>query len=152
MSRTQLLNQYPGHDAGTIKIESNRPARRRARGFTLLEIIVVVTIIALLAAMVAPKLLGNVGKAKERIASQEVQSLSNQVSVWMANNGYDRLPDDFDLDALTQGDGRVFNADDLVDPWDQSYVIIYPGDVNPDFDIISSGSDREFGTEDDVVN
>lgn len=130
--------------------------RQRRGGFTLLEVIVVVTIIALLAALVAPRLLGQIGKSKQKIAASEVSSIAQQVQLWMVDNGYSTLPDDFELRLLVEGnDPYLNNEDDLLDPWDRPYLIIIPGEENPDFDIITYGADGEPGGEGenaDVVN
>ncbi len=129
---------------------------RRRGGFTLLEVIVVVTIIALLAAIVAPKLLSNIGRSKQKVATAEVKSLAQQVQLWMADNGASRLPDDFELDLLLSGDDPYLaKQDDLLDPWDNPYILIVPGEENPDFDIKSYGADGQpdgTGEDADVVN
>ena len=134
---------------------SKNTAQRR-RGFTLLEVIVVVTIIALLAAIVAPKLLGNIGKSKQKVANAEVASIAQQVNIWMADNGVSRLSDDFELEMLLEGDDPYLGkADDLLDPWDNPYVIEIPGEVNREFDIVSYGADGQpdgTGEDADVVN
>jgi general secretion pathway protein G len=137
-----------------------RPAPRLARrasrrAFTLLEVIVVVTIIALLAALVAPRVLGNIGKSKQKIAKSDVASVAQQVRIWMADRGMSRLPADFELDMLTEGADPLLDADDLVDPWEKPYVLVNPGDVNSDFDIVSYGANGEpggDGEDADVVN
>lgn len=133
----------------------HRRTRPIRRAFTLLEVIVVVTIIALLATLIAPRLLGNIGKAKVTKATAEVSELAKLTSIWMADNGFSTLPDDFELDVLATGDERVINPDDLTDPWERPYILINPGEINPDFDIISYGADGEPGGEDedaDIVN
>jgi len=130
-----------------------RPETRRA--FTLLEVIVVVTIIALLATLVAPRLIGQIGKSKQKIAQSEVAMIAQQVQLWMVDNGYSTLPDDFDLETLTEADDPLLRRKDLYDPWDNRYILINPGEENPDFDIWSYGADGEPGGEGenaDVVN
>lgn len=134
----------------------SRPHRAVRRGFTLLEVIVVVTIIALLATLVAPRLWKQIGGAKQRIAQSEVASIAQQVKLWMVDNGYSRLPDDFELTQLTQGNDPYMDDEDLLDPWDTPYVLVNPGEKNSaDFDIVSLGADGERGGEGedaDVVN
>ncbi|MHC5113452.1 MAG: type II secretion system protein GspG [Planctomycetota bacterium] len=128
------------------RFDTRRHAALHARrGFTLLEIIVVVTIIALLATLVAPRLLGQVGKTKQKLAQSEVSSLYSQVNIWLLDNGYSTMPDDFELIMLTEGDDATIDPDDLVDPWDRDYVLIYPPEKNKDFDIVSYGADGEPG-------
>ena len=134
---------------------SRQTRRALRRGFTLLEIIVVVTIIALIATLVVPKLFSRVGKARQDISQAEVASIAQQVSLWMLDNGVSRLPDDFDLEQLAEGDDPYLDPDDLLDPWNQPYMIVYPGEQNSDFDVMSFGSDGEPGGEGedaDVVN
>ena len=137
----------------TIRRHRHRNSRRRA--FTLLEVIVVVTIIALLATMIVPKLLRNIGSTKQKLAQAEVSTLANQISLWMADNGHSRLPDDFDLEILTEGNDPYLDPDDLLDPWDNEYRLNIPGEVNHDFDVVSFGANGEPGGEDedaDVYN
>lgn len=139
---------------------STAARRRRAgrsvrRAFTLLEIIVVVTIIALLATLVAPRVLSNLGKSKTKIAQAEVASIAQQVRLWMVDNGFSRLPDDFDLAVLTEGSDPYLVTDDLLDPWQRPYVLVADGGENIDFDIVSYGFDGEPGGEGedgDVIN
>lgn len=135
-------------DRSRVTRSTRRSIRRSVRrGFTLLEIIVVVTIIGLLAAVVAPKLLGNIGKAKTKIAEREVNQIAQEIQIWLADQGMSRLSDDFDLSILAEGDARTLNPEDLIDPWERSYIVIIPGEKNPDFDVISYGADGEAGGE-----
>lgn len=126
--------------------------RRRRRAFTLLEIIVVVTIIALLAGVVMPRLLGNIGSSKAKLAKSDVAQIANQVNLWMADNGMDQLPNDFSLEQLADPQSGTLDADDLLDPWDRPYVLIFPPQYNRDFDIVSYGPDGQPGGEDDIHN
>lgn len=132
-----------------------RIRRARRRGFTLLEIVVVVIIIALLATLVAPRVFDNIGRSKQRVAQSGVAQIAQQVSLYMADNGMSRLPPNFDLMALTEGSRPYLRPRDLIDPWGNPYEIVVPGQENIDFDIISFGADGVPGGEDedaDVVN
>lgn len=133
--------------------KTRRPARRMARrGFTLLEIIVVVVIIALLATMVAPRLFDNIGRSRVRVATSGVASIAQQVRIYMSDENLSRLPNNFNLNALVP---KYVRAKDLIDPWGNPFAIIIPGDENPDFDIVSFGADGVpggDGEDADIVN
>jgi general secretion pathway protein G len=129
----------------TPKLPSFRRRPRRRRGFTLLEVIVVVTIIALLAALVAPRMVGWIGKAKTDVAKAEVSEIAQQVQLYMVNHDMSKLPDGFELAALASGPDPQFDADDLVDPWESPYAVVSPGLKNFEFDIVSYGADGQPG-------
>ncbi len=144
----------------TTNRTSSRKRQTRRRGFTLLEIIVVITIIAIIATLVAPKLLGQVGAAKTKAAKAEVSSIAQQVKLYLLDVGLSSPPDDFDLEVLllTPGEGGGPNgpyfekADAVIDPWGHPYEIRVPGEVNYTFDIVSYGSDAQLGGESDAVD
>ena len=131
-----------------------RPARRlQRRAFTLLEIIVVVTIIALLATMVAPRVLKWLGRANVNVAQAEVSKLAETVRLYLLDNNLSRPDTDMELDVLLEGDDPYLEkAEYLIDPWDRPYEIVVPGETNISFDIVSLGEDGELGTDDDIVN
>ncbi len=136
----------------------NTPRHAR-RAFTLVEIIVVVTIIAVLAALIAPRLFGRLTWAKVRTAGAEVKAMETAVNLYLTDTG-ETLTSNFDLEVLLipaedggGPQGPYFQkADDLLDPWNNPYVVRVPGEVNYDFDIVSWGPDAEEGTDDDIVN
>lgn len=130
----------------------HRPLRK---GFTLIEIIVVVMIITVLATLIAPKLLGRVGFAKQAAAKAKAATIAKVVNLYTLDMGLSAPSDDFELDLLLKSadDGGgptgpyLERADDLVDPWGNPFEIEIPGEVNNSFDIISWGEDGEPGGE-----
>jgi general secretion pathway protein G len=129
------------------------------RAFTLVEIVVVVTIIAVLAALIAPRLIGRLDWAKARRAQSDVATIATVVVTYLADTG-EHLDSAFDLEALLvpaeDGGGPqgpyLNKAENLIDPWGNPYLIRVPGEVNYDFDIFSLGADGQEGTEDDIVH
>lgn len=138
------------------QLRSKRPAKR---AFTLMEIIVVVTIIALLAAVIAPRLMSQIPKARITTAGSGAKAIATAVQLYLIDTGTlinDGFELDLLLDAAEDGGGSsgpyLDNSDKLLDPWDNAYVIRVPGEKNYDFDIVSLGLDGQFGTEDDITN
>ncbi len=136
--------------------KNNRPrsARRNARrAFTLVEMIVVVTIIALLATMVAPRLLRQMGKSRINVAKAETSKLAQTVRLYLLDNMLSRPFAGMELGVLLEGDDPYLEkADDILDPWKNKYVLIVPAQVNIDFDILSLGEDGVLGTDDDITH
>jgi general secretion pathway protein G len=127
----------------------SRPRRTR-RAFTLLEVIVAVTIVAILAAVLAPRVGRFIGQANDKRARAEAASMANQVRAYMVEAGLSKCPEDFDLEVLTMGDNPYLEKkSDLLDPWGNAYVIVVPGVINFDFDIVSFGADGQPGGEGD---
>jgi len=126
------------------------------RGFTLIEIMLVVTIIGLLAAMVMPKLTGRAKKARISVAKADVNS-----SIPLAVDLYEMDIGEFptSLDDLIENkvnkdtwNGPYFKRKP-VDPWGNEYVYKYPGTHNPNaYDIFSKGPDGQANSEDDIGN
>ena len=126
--------------------------RRRAvrRAFTLLEVIVAVTIVAILAALLVPNVLGFIGSSKVRVAKAGTSSLRNTVKLYLADNDDVAMSDGFDLHVLLEGaKPYLTSANDLLDPWGNEYDILIPGDINADFDIVSFGADGKPGGDGD---
>jgi general secretion pathway protein G len=130
--------------------------QRTRRGFTLIEIIVVVMIITVLATLIAPKLLGRVGSAKQAAARVGAATIATSLKLYTLDMGLSAPSDDFELELLllSADDGGgpsgpyLERADNLIDPWGNPYEFeLPPGTINASFDIISWGEDGEAGGE-----
>ena len=130
-----------------------RTTKKSSRhGFTLLEVIIAVTIVALLAALVVPRLTRFLGQAHEDKATAEVNTLATQVRLYITTETTGTLNGDFTLEMLVDGDDPYLdNENQLIDPWGNPYEIRVPGDVNRDFDVISLGPDGE-ASSDDIIH
>jgi len=127
------------------------------RGFTLIEIMVVIAVIAILASLVAPNVFRHVGTAQDATARAQVEMLGAALDAYRLDNG--RYPTTQQgLEALrTQpvADPRPRNwrgpylrRELPLDPWGNAYVYSSPGQVNPNgFDLLSFAADGRAGGE-----
>lgn len=138
-------------------VSGSRLHTRSRRGFTLVEAIVVIIILGVLATVIAPRLIGRVGQAKNSTAVANANTIATAVNTFALDTG--RKPDggslDFLLRAPTGVEGwkgpYISNADMLKDPWGRTYLLVVPGEKNPDFDIVSYGADgKPGGTDEDA--
>ncbi len=130
--------------------------RLRGRaGFTLIEIMVVIVILGLLAALVVPKLVGRTEEAKKTQARVQIKSLQQALELFKLDNGFYPATDQ-GLDALVRQPegGRVpknYRKGGYIervpkDPWGNPYVYVSPGQRG-DYDISSYGADGVQGGE-----
>ena len=129
--------------------------RRRSRGFTLLELMVVIVIIGVLAALIAPKVLEKVGQAKVTAARSDINNLMNALKMYKLDNGRDPSSDQ-GLDALVTkpttgtipGNWKPYLDKLPADPWQHPYQYANPG-VHGEIDVFSFGADGQLGGEGD---
>jgi len=135
-----------------------RETKLKRKGFTLVELLVVVLIISMLAAVLAPRMFKGLGKAKADIAKAKMTIIEDSLARFQYDCG--RLPDEADggLDALIvappdleeKWNGRYLKPSQLLDPWGNPYIYIPEGQINPgSFDLISYGGDGQEGGEND---
>lgn len=128
---------------------------KRNAGFTLIEVMVVVVILGILAAVVVPKIMDNPDKARIVKAKQDVQAMKNALDLYKLDN-FNYPSTDQGLQALVQkpsGSPEARNykqggyLDNLPkDPWQSDYQYLNPG-VHAEVDIFSLGADGRPGGE-----
>ncbi|MEW6720181.1 MAG: type II secretion system major pseudopilin GspG [Thermodesulfobacteriota bacterium] len=139
-------------------MEDRRNPARRLRdraGFTLIEIMVVIVILGLLAALVVPKLIGRTEEAKKTQARVQIKHIQQALELFKLDNGF--FPEtDQGLEALVRipEAGRIpknYRKGGYLDrvpkdPWGNQYIYISPGS-HGDYDISSYGADGVAGGE-----
>lgn len=130
----------------------------RRAGFTLLEILIVVAIIGLIASIVAPRLIGRIGKSKTVIARAQIESLGTALETYRLDTG--EYPSEAQgLQVLVERPDNVLNWHGPYlrkrvipnDPWGESYIYSYPGEYG-DYEIVSYGSNRNKGGEGEAAD
>ncbi|MEM6853389.1 MAG: type II secretion system major pseudopilin GspG [Planctomycetota bacterium] len=129
----------------------------RRSAFTLIEIMVVVIVIGIIAALVVPNLFDRAGKAKRSVAKQQIGSLETAIQLFQQD--YSRFPDSLEELASPPADADggsppSIKQKDLIDPWGNPFVYRYPGN-NWTFDLLSLGADGQEGGEEenaDITN
>lgn len=126
--------------------------------FTLMEIILVVTIIGILASIVVPSLVGKVGRAKRDTTIVQMKSIDTGLIEYEFNTG-DFPTTGEGLIALIERpaaaheeDWRQIWEDMPLDAWGREFTYSNPSGHGRHYDLASSGRDRRFGTEDDINN
>jgi len=116
--------------------------RRRREGFTLVEIMIVITILAMMVTGVAVAVLPQLGKARIKSTKADAQALRSAVMLYVADNPRG-CPTVEDLVSEKYLDGSKRTAD----AWDTEFqVTCEAGDIG----VVSAGPDLEFNTEDDI--
>lgn len=139
-------------------------SRREKKGFTLIELMVVIVIIAMLGTFVAGPVMKKLKRAKSDLAKPRMALIENALKQFEFDCG--RLPDESEggLEALMTAppeleekwNGPYLKKSQLLDPWDNPYVYISEGQFNVgSFDLMCYGADGQEGGEGenaDIVN
>lgn len=147
---------------GAVRLSVSAPARagqpsvRRGRsaGFTLIEIMVVVVIIGLLAAMIVPEVMHRVEDARLAKARQDIQALTTALTMYKLDN-FKYPTTDQGLQSLVERPadpsiknwkpGGYISQGSLKDPWGNDYQYVFPGTHGREYDLFSLGPNGQEG-------
>ena len=136
----------------------NRNFKRSRRGFTLIELMVVILILSILAALIIPRLVSHTADAKKAKAASDIATLSSLLQQYQLDNGNFPATED-GLQALVTKPGDATNWKGPYstkgipnDPWGNAYVYVQPGPAGEDFLITSYGSDGQPGGDGDATD
>lgn len=131
--------------------------RAQARGFTLLELLVVMVIIGLLAGYVGPRYFSQIGKSETKAARAQIDALGKALDQYRLDTGHYPSTQQ-GLNALDAAPGNEPNWDGPYlrksvppDPWGQPYVYRQPGE-HGEFDLLSYGKDGQPGGSDEAAD
>jgi len=144
--RNYFINTASRREKG----KSPYPAAGGMHGFTLVELLLVLMILALIGGLVLPGIIGKAESAKAKAASTQVDRLSMAVESYYLDTG--SIPDSLDMLVTESGNVKGWNgpyvkSSLLKDPWGRDYDYRTPGE-HGDFDLTSLGADGQPGGED----
>ncbi|WP_258239954.1 type II secretion system major pseudopilin GspG [Pseudidiomarina homiensis] len=130
------------------------------KGFSLIEVMVVIVILGLLATLILPNVLGSADQANRQKVKSDIVALENALSQYKLDNGVfptteqglEALIEEPTVDPLPRNYRRGGYIQRLpLDPYGSEYMLLSPGEYS-DIDIFSAGEDRQPGTDDDIGN
>jgi general secretion pathway protein G len=132
--------------------------RQGHRAFTLVELLLVLSILALLAGLVLPKLVGTGEKAKVKTAIAQIGAFKTALEMFEVDNGKfppgkNGLMDLVNKPRYASTDWHQYLEKIPPDPWGNPYIYEFPGRHNPNgYDLSSAGPDGQPGNDDDICN
>ncbi len=130
---------------------------RKGKGFTLLELLVVMVIIGLLAGYVGPRYFAQIGKSEVKVARAQLEALGKALDQFRLDAGHYPTMEE-GLAALVarpanepKWDGPYLAKNVPMDPWDKPYIYRFPGE-HGDYDLLSFGKDMQPGGEGEAAD
>lgn len=130
------------------------PRPQKPRGFTLLELLVVLVVLGLLAGIVAPKYFTQLGKSEVKVARAQIEGLAKALDLYRLDTGhYPNTEQGLKALVTRPGEAPKWGGPYLqkgvpLDPWGRDYVYVAPGE-NSEYDLLSLGKDGQPGGEGD---
>lgn len=134
-----------------------RRNRRKNKGFTLVEVLVVIVLLALIASVYVPRMYRGMGEQKKKMARTKMANIESAIITFQLDCG--RLPDESlgleelitrPADLEEKWKGPYLKQSELLDPWENPYIYVEEGEINMgSFDLISYGADGIDGGEGD---
>jgi general secretion pathway protein G len=158
------LDNRKGYEKEEMDMKRNAHRRTSRRGFTIVELLVVMGILVLLAGLLVPRIIGVMGSSREDMAKTQIRSLEEALRRFHLNmdefptteQGLGALvqrPQGEDDKTATRWDGPYFEKGELpTDPWENEYQYSYEADKDTFPRIWSLGKDGEDNTDDDICN
>lgn len=142
-----------------MKLRRNSSQFSSLRAFTLVELLLVLVILGVLAALVLPKFTGRTEQARATAAATQISTFATALDAYEVDTGsYPRGADGLRQlvsppSDVTNWRGPYLKSDIPLDPWGHPYLYDYPGKLNPSgYDLRSAGPDGQLGNADDITN
>ncbi len=130
---------------------SNLSGKSLTRGFTLIELLVVLVILGLLASLVGPQIMKNLGESKSKTAALQIEELATAIDLYKLDVGhYPTTAEGLEALVIAPAGITTWNGPYLrkkiirQDPWGYDYHYVSPGE-NGEFDLFSYGADNTKG-------
>ena len=139
--------------------QQNQHQNRSRRAFTLIELLLVLVILGILAAIVVPKFSGRTEQARVTAAQSQISTFGTALDAFEVDNGFYPKGKGGLNDLIVAPNnasnwrGPYLKSEIPPDPWNNAYLYECPGKHNPSsYDILSMGPDGRAGGDDDIAN